>query len=159
MPTHELITRLLDAADATPATDTIEVLHELLDDSMIEAVSAPVRISDAAALTGLSAYTLRYYESKGLVHPRHNMAGYREYSAFDLRRIVFIARMRLSGMTMADLQRYIGLVEQGDTTMPQRRALMIAQRERIERQMRELSLALGTTNYKIKTYTPEMTSD
>ena len=62
-------------------------------------------------------------------------------------------------MTMADLQRYIGLVEQGDTTIPQRRALMIAQRERIERQIRELSLALETTNYKIKTYTPEMTSD
>ena len=67
----------------------------------------------------------------GLVRPARNASGYREYSAFDLRRLVFLTRMRLSGMTMQDLKRYIALVEQGPSTIPERRRIMLDQRDRI----------------------------
>jgi DNA-binding transcriptional MerR regulator len=65
---------------------------------------------------------------------------------------VFLTRMRLSGMTMTDLKRYILLVEQGPGTIPERRRIMLDQQDRIRRQIRELGLALETTEYKIRVY-------
>ncbi|MDN6530025.1 MAG: MerR family transcriptional regulator, partial [Brevibacterium sp.] len=94
----------------------------------------------------------RYYEQQGLVHPGRNAGGYREYSAFALRRLVFILRMRVSGMTMGDLKRYVSLVEQGEATVAERRQIMVEHRRRIQRQINELSLALEVTDYKIEAY-------
>ncbi|MFM9499778.1 MerR family transcriptional regulator [Streptomyces galilaeus] len=151
MATEALIERILAASDG-PASSAIDALHELLDDAAIEASAMPKSVAEAARLVGLSTHTLRYYEQEGLVRPARNASGYREYSAFDLRRLVFLARMRLSGMTMTDLKRYILLVEQGPSTIPERRRIMLDQQERITRQIRELGLALETTEYKIRVY-------
>jgi DNA-binding transcriptional MerR regulator len=150
MATEALIERILAASDG-PSSSAIDALHELLDDATIEA-SAILGIAEAARLVGLSTHTLRNYEQEGLVRPARNASGYREYSAFDLRRLVFLTRMRLSGMTMTDLKRYILLVEQGPSTIPERRRIMLDQQDRITRQIRELGLALETTEYKIRVY-------
>jgi DNA-binding transcriptional MerR regulator len=149
--TKTLIEQLLDSP-GDPSHSVIEALHTLLDDSTIEESEPPRSVTEAAAIVGLSTHTLRYYEQQGLVRPGRNTSGYREYQAADLRRLVFLTRMRLSGMTMHDLTRYIRLVEQGDTTTGQRRQIMLDQQDRIKRQLRELTLALEATEYKIRTY-------
>ncbi|MFI6576185.1 MerR family transcriptional regulator [Nocardiopsis sp. NPDC050513] len=152
MSTDALITRLLDTPGDT-GDSVVEALHGLLDDAAIDAASAtPLGVAEAARLVGLSPHTLRYYEQEGLVRPGRDASGHRAYSAFDLRRLVFLTRMRLSGMTMHDLRRYIALVGQGDSTIPERRRIMLDQRERIRRRLRELALALETTEYKLDTY-------
>lgn len=137
-----------------PDSSAVTALRELMDDSTIEASSdsTSLSIAEASRLLGISAYTLRYYEQQGLVHPGRNASGYREYSAFALRRLVFISRMRVSGMTMGDLKRYVSLVEQGEATVAERRQIMVEQRRRIQRQINELSLALEVTDYKIEAY-------
>jgi DNA-binding transcriptional MerR regulator len=137
-----------------PDSSAVTALRELMDDSTIEASSdsTSLSIAEASRLLGISAYTLRYYEQQGLVHPGRNASGYREYSAFALRRLVFISRMRVSGMTMGDLKRYVSLVEQGEVTVAERRQIMVEQRRRIQRQINELSLALEVTDYKIEAY-------
>lgn len=144
MATDALIERIL--ADGEPTASVIDALHELLDDTTIDASAAPKSVAEAADAVGLSTHTLRYYEQQGLVRPARNASGYREYTAFDLRRLVFLTRMRLSGMTMQDLKRYIALVEQGPRTIPERRRIMLDQRDRIKRQIRELTLALDPPN-------------
>lgn len=152
MSTEALIEQLLsDTADVSEDS-AVAALHTLLDDSTIEDDAAPIGIAEAADLVGLTPHTLRYYEQQGLVRPGRDASGYRAYSAADLRRLVFLARMRLSGMPMRELRRYIGLVDQGDATIDERRAIMIEQRERIRRRLRELNLALAATEYKIRTY-------
>jgi DNA-binding transcriptional MerR regulator len=137
-----------------PDSSAVTALRELMDDSTIEASSdsTSLSIAEASRLLGISAYTLRYYEQQGLVHPGRNAGGYREYSAFALRRLVFISRMRVSGMTMGDLKRYVSLVEQGEATVAERRQIMVEQRRRIQRQINELSMALEVTDYKIEAY-------
>ena len=152
MATDDLIARLLDVADDAAGVSVVDALHTLLDDSTIEAGALPKTIAEAAALTGLSSYTLRYYEDVGLVRPPRDGSGHRAYDAATLRRLVFITRMRASGMTIRDLKRYVALVEQGPATEPERRAMMLAQRARIQRQLRELTLALEATEYKIRIY-------
>jgi len=151
MATEALIERILAAGDG-PSASAIDALHERLDDSTIEASETPKSVAEAARLVGLSTHTLRYCEQEGLVRPARNASGYREYAALDLRRLVFLTRMRLSGMTMTDLKRYIQLVEQGPSTIAERRRIMLDQRDRITRQIRELGLALEATEYKIRVY-------
>lgn len=144
MSTHALIDRLLLSHEDGPPP--IEVLHALLDGGTAEASEAPLGIADAAALVGLTPHTLRYYEQQELVRPGRTGAGHRAYGPDDLRRLVFLTRMRVSGMSMRDLRRYVRLVDEGESTVPERRDLMLAQRERIVQQQRDLALALLATD-------------
>lgn len=151
MATDALIDRLL-RGDGAVDSATIESLHELLGDAPLDDDAAPIGIAQTAALVGLTTHTLRYYEQQGLVQPARDAAGYREYGPGDLRRLVFLTRMRLSGMTMQDLTRYVRLVDEGDRTVDERRQMMVTQRARIQRRLRELTLALEATEYKIRVY-------
>jgi DNA-binding transcriptional MerR regulator len=150
-PTGDLIAQLLQDG-REPDQAAVEVLRELLDDSTIEEDATPLGIAEAAALVGLTGNTLRYYEREGLITPSRTTAGHREYRSAELRRLVFLTRMRLSGMNMSDLKRYIQLVAQGDATVPERRDTVLAQQTRIRNDIRQLTLALETTEYKIRSY-------
>lgn len=121
-------------------------------DALIDRPTDSLTVREAARLVGLSAHTLRYYEKEGLVHPGRSASGHRVYSDADVRRLVFLTRMRLSGMTIAELRRYVGLVERGASSEAERRAIMLARRERILEQIRQLSLALEATEFKLASY-------
>jgi DNA-binding transcriptional MerR regulator len=151
MAMDTLVARILEAEDDVSAS-VIDAVHDLLDDSSIDPSAAPMSVAEAAALVGLSTHTLRYYEDERLVCPARNAAGYRQYTEADLRRLVFLTRMRASGMTIQDLKRYVALAETGPSTVSERRQIMLEQRARIRRQLRELALALEITEYKIRTY-------
>ena len=56
-------------------------------------------IATTAEYLGISAHTLRYYERAGLVKVGRDASGYRLYDAAAVRRLVFITRMRVSGMS------------------------------------------------------------
>jgi len=115
-------------------------------------VTTGLSIAEAAELTGLTAHTLRYYERIGLLDVRRDAAGYRSYDRRAMARIVFISRLRASGMPIGTLSHYLALVLEGDHTAPQRLALMQEHRAKIHRQLRELQLALAVTDYKIDVY-------
>ncbi|MGW5191262.1 MerR family transcriptional regulator [Kribbella sp. NPDC004138] len=109
-------------------------------------------IAEASELTGLTAHTLRYYERIGLLDVRRDAAGYRSYDERAMARIVFISRLRASGMPIGTISHYLELVLEGEHTAPQRLALMQEHRDRIQRQLRDLQLALAVTDYKITVY-------
>lgn len=111
-----------------------------------------VGVAAAAARLGVSAHTLRYYERAGLVAVPRDPAGRRRYDAAAMRRLLFLVRMRASGMPIADLRRYVGLVEAGTSTVAERAALLRAHREDLARRIEELRIALAVTDYKIATY-------
>jgi DNA-binding transcriptional MerR regulator len=53
--------------------------------------------------------TVRYYERRGLLRqPRRTPAGYRQYSATDLRRLQFIARAKQLGFTLTEVAGLVG---------------------------------------------------
>jgi DNA-binding transcriptional MerR regulator len=152
MAAETLLRRLTDGSAGRTADDAVAAVHALVDDSVIDPDTEPLGVAEAARLLGLSPHTLRYYEQEGLIRPARNASGYREYSAADLRRLIFLTRMRVSGMTMADLRRYVALADQGPATEPERRGIMLAHRDRIRQRLRELTLALDATEYKIAAY-------
>ena len=81
-------------------------------------------ITTTARHLGVSTHTLRYYERIGLVRVGRGGSGHRRYDAAAVRRLVFLTRMRTSGMPIRDLRRYVELVEAGRNTVPERLAML-----------------------------------
>ena len=113
-------------------------------------------IATTADRLGVSAHTLRYYERIGLVRVERDASGRRRYDAASVRRLVFLTRMRTSGMPIRDLRRYVALVKAGRDTVPERLSLLTEHRDDLRARIDELRLALAATEYKIATYTREL---
>ena len=113
-------------------------------------------IATTAAHLGGSAHTLRYYERIGLVRVGRDAFGHRRYDAVALRRLVFLTRMRTSGMPIRDLRRYVDMVEAGRDTVPDRLAILTEHRDDLRVRIDGLQLALAATEYKIAVYTRQL---
>ncbi|WP_369372445.1 MerR family transcriptional regulator [Promicromonospora sp. Populi] len=148
MATDDLMSRAL-AALGDDDSRTIEVIHALADQT---GTPEPMTIAEAAEHLDVSPHTLRYYERAGLVTVSRDQAGHRLYDADAVRRLVFLTRMRLSGMPMRDLQHYVALVDAGKHTEPERLDILLEHRDTVRRRIRELTLSLAATEYKIATY-------
>lgn len=155
MATDELMTRALDLL-GDDGELSVEAIHRLTD---LAGVTAAMPIAEVADLLDISPHTLRYYERAGLVEVARDSAGHRVYDADAVRRLVFLTRMRLSGMAMRDLQHYIALVDAGEHTVPERLDMLLEHRDIIRRKIRELTLSLAATEFKIATYGGEAGPD
>ncbi|MET3803183.1 DNA-binding transcriptional MerR regulator [Nakamurella sp. UYEF19] len=149
MASDDLMNKVLSNLDEVDGPMSIEVIHRLADTSGVE---GPMGIAEVAQLLDVSPHTLRYYERIGLLQVDRDGNGHRRYGAEVVRRLVFLTRMRLSGMAMRDLQHYVGLVDAGEDTVPERLDLLLEHRDTVRRQIRELTLSLAATEYKIATY-------
>ncbi|HEY2698332.1 MAG TPA: MerR family transcriptional regulator [Pseudonocardiaceae bacterium] len=149
MATEELMSKALAALGEIDGPMSVEVIHRLADTGDL---AGPMTIAEVADLLDLSPHTLRYYERAGLVEVDRDGSGHRSYQPEAVRRLVFLTRMRLSGMAMRDLQHYVELVDAGEETVPERLDMLLEHRDTIRRQIRELTLSLAATEYKIATY-------
>lgn len=110
-------------------------------------------ISEVSAVSGLTAHTLRWYERIGLLDPvDRSYAGQRRYSDADLARLAFLTKLRLTGMPVADMVRYVELVRAGDSTRAERRELLVEHREEVRRRLADLHATLATIDWKIELY-------
>jgi DNA-binding transcriptional MerR regulator len=114
---------------------------------------AVMRISEVSEQCDISADTLRYYERIGLLPPVDRTdSGIRDYSDLDVRRVEFIKCMRSAGLPVEVLIKYYGLVQQGDETMDDRKAILVEQRAEITARMAELQKTMDLLDYKISFY-------
>jgi DNA-binding transcriptional MerR regulator len=110
-------------------------------------------ISEVAAICGLSAHTLRWYERIGLMpHVDRSHTGQRRFTNRDLDWLDLVAKLRLTGMPVADMVRYAELVRAGEHTAPERHELLVATREDVLRRVAELRETLAVLDYKIDIY-------
>ncbi|MDV5145328.1 MerR family transcriptional regulator [Streptomyces sp. SBC-4] len=110
-------------------------------------------ISEVAALTGLSAHTLRWYERIGLMpHVDRSHTGQRRFSERDLGWLGFVGKLRLTGMPVADMVRYAELVRAGDHTRDERRELLETTRRDVLARITELQDTLAVLDIKIGHY-------
>lgn len=110
-------------------------------------------ISEVAAVTGLSAHTLRWYERIGLMpHVDRSHTGQRRFTNRDLDWLEIVGKLRLTGMPVAGMVRYAELVRAGDQTYAERRELLERTREDVLRRIAELQDTLSVLNFKIGNY-------
>jgi DNA-binding transcriptional MerR regulator len=110
-------------------------------------------IAEAARRSGLSIDTLRYYERIKLVDPpARDAAGRRAYSDDDLAWLVFLTKLRTTGMPIKMMREYAQLRWHGDASAPRRRGILVEQRNSVRARIAELQSCLDVLDYKIENY-------
>jgi DNA-binding transcriptional MerR regulator len=110
-------------------------------------------IQEVAQATGLSAHTLRYYERVGLIHSiGREENSHRRYTPDDVGWIDFLTKLRATGMSIKDMQKYAELQRRGDETLPERVEMLKSLRDKVETHIEELNEHLKLIYYKIEFY-------
>lgn len=111
-------------------------------------------IAEAAARTGLSTHTLRYYERDGLMltDVGRGASGHRRYVEQDLAWIQMLTRLRATGMPIREVRAYALLCREGQGNESSRLAILQAHRLRVLDQLAEVTEHLGAIDVKIGMY-------
>ena len=107
-------------------------------------------LQEAAECVGLSIDTLRYYERAGLLKGVvRTIGGQRRYDQANLNGIIFVTKMRATGMPIRRIREYFEAEVQPDGTCPERRTIMVEHRQSVIEKIAELNDALGLIEKKI----------
>jgi len=110
-------------------------------------------IKDAAATTGLTAHTIRYYEKEGLLSSvGRDSQGRRAFADRDLDWLGYLNCLRLTGMPIAVMRRIAELQDQGDATIPERRRILESYRQDLVDRLAQIHSALDRLDHKIEWY-------
>jgi DNA-binding transcriptional MerR regulator len=110
-------------------------------------------IAQVVERTGLSHDTLRYYEKAGLIERVGRTTGnQRRYEAADLAWLEFLIRLRETGMSIADMQRFAELRARGDITVADRLGMLREHRADLADRIRALRRNAAALDDKIDHY-------
>ena len=114
-------------------------------------MAGPMSIEEFSRLTGMSSHTLRYYERAGLM-PRveRNAGGHRRYSERHALWVGFLRHLRMAGMSIATIRRYVTLLDQGRPGDAQRIALLREHRDDLAGRLEQLKHHLVVINRKLR---------
>ncbi|HSV51426.1 MAG TPA: MerR family transcriptional regulator [Burkholderiaceae bacterium] len=110
-------------------------------------------IGELSRRTGRSVHTIRWYEAQGLMPGvARDGGGRRVYGTLHASWLDLMDRLRRTGMSIAEMQRYTALVMQGSSTLKERQALLAAHRARVLGTIAEWNQALELVDSKIEFY-------
>lgn len=115
-------------------------------------------IGEFSELTGFSIDTLRYYEKQGIILPKRDHNNRRIFDEKDVEWLVFIRKLKLTGMKLKDIQTYSQLRYEGDETVQARLTLLLEQSELLNQQKAEIQQHIDFLHHKIAIY-QEMLTD
>jgi len=110
-------------------------------------------IAEVARRTGLSKDTLRYYEKAHVIESvERSTGGQRRYAVADLDWLAFLLRLRATGMSIADMQRFAELRRTGTASVAARLDLLTAHRDEVHHRIAGLRGHLRALETKIAHY-------
>ncbi|WP_294759282.1 MerR family transcriptional regulator [uncultured Lactobacillus sp.] len=109
-------------------------------------------IGQFSKLSGFSIDTLRYYEKQRLLFPNRDENNRRIYTEKDVAWISFISRLKKTGMSIKEMQKYTKLRYEGDQTIPDRLVLLFKQLDKLHEQEKKIDDNIKFVEQKIKTY-------
>jgi DNA-binding transcriptional MerR regulator len=123
----------------------------------VERVSAPTAqhtysIKEAAALTGLPASTLRYYESIGVIAPvsRGASSGHRVFDEDDLDQLTWVACLAATGMSVSDMRQYVANGRLGRAAAAEQVELLAEQERRLASEAEQVALRQRYVRLKLE---------
>lgn len=110
-------------------------------------------ISEAAEKSGISPYTIRFYDKQGLLpFMNRNQSGIRQFTDLDMECLEIISMLKATGMKIKDIKKYLDLCVLGDDALKQRLQFMHNHKMEVERQMNEYKKYMEIIGYKIWYY-------
>lgn len=112
-----------------------------------------MRIGELAQKSGLSAYTIRYYERIGLLPMAdRDGSGQRNYDKSIHAWIEFLGHLKATGMPIREMLVYAKLRQQGDKAALERRDILVKHRQKVAKDIEALQKNLATLDAKINSY-------
>ena len=112
--------------------------------------------AEAAAISGFSLDTLRYYEREGILPPVARTAGgHRQFSEADIGMLGFLKCLRETGMPIEKLRRY-GELCRDAASIPDRIALLEEHAATVRRELEELLAQQARLDEKVAWYRAEL---
>ncbi|WP_152397587.1 MerR family transcriptional regulator [Paenibacillus cellulositrophicus] len=110
-------------------------------------------IKQAAELTGLTEDTIRYYEKIGLLpYADRKRNGHRVYSREQIQSIIFLTRLKATGMTLEEMKSYRELSSLDKDTVPLRLSILENHHHKIQNEISRLFEVQKIIEYKIDHY-------
>jgi DNA-binding transcriptional MerR regulator len=109
-------------------------------------------IGQFSTITNVSSPTLRYYEKEQLLIVNRDSAGRRFYTEEDIAWILFIKRLKDTGMSINNIREYALLRYQGDSTTQQRLKILEKHRLAVIEEKAKWETNLLNLDEKIKIY-------
>jgi DNA-binding transcriptional MerR regulator len=109
-------------------------------------------IGELSTQTGISEYTLRFYEKKELIRVERDKNGRRFYSEKDIEWICFIKKLKDTGMLLRDIKRYSNLRYEGDSTIEERMNILTLHRFYVLDEQKKWKEYLDNLDAKIEIY-------
>ena len=110
-------------------------------------------ISQVAEMTGISPYTLRYYDNEGLLpFLEKDKNGNRIFRESDLEALSLISCMKETGMSIKDLKNFMQLCTKGDSSLKERLEIVKAHKLKVEEQLAKIHKHMEKIDYKIWYY-------
>ena len=101
-----------------------------------------MRIGQLGERCGVSAKTIRYYESIGLIdEPARTASGYREYGADAEERLRFVRDAQATGLTLAEIASVLELKSSGERSCSHTMALIDEHLAKVDAQIDQLVTA------------------
>lgn len=99
-----------------------------------------MRIGELAERSGVSAKTLRFWESAGLLaDPGRTPSGYRNYNPEVLDRLDFIRQAQAAGLTLAEIRQVLTIADDGEPPCGHVTDLIAQHLEEVDHRIRELT--------------------
>lgn len=110
-------------------------------------------IKQVSEKIGISAYTLRFYDNKGLFpFVLRGKNKVRIFSEQDLEWISIVKCLRETGMPITEIKNYVDLCKQGDDNIPERYEIILKQKKKAEQEIIGMKQRLETLEKKEEHY-------
>ncbi|MCT4612082.1 MAG: MerR family transcriptional regulator [Clostridia bacterium] len=111
------------------------------------------KIKEVEKITGISAYTIRYYEKEGILPPiDRDENGVRMFNDDNLYWLDLVTCFKNTDMPVKDIKEIVRLSQIGDATIEERKEILKGHRKTIENQIKELKNSLKKIDKKIDFY-------
>lgn len=89
-------------------------------------------IAEFAKITGLSSYTLRYYEKIGIMPTIHrDRSGMRNYTQENVERVRLVQQLKCSGMSLENILTYLQTMGQSKKAAKIRREVLLKTKDEL----------------------------
>ncbi len=108
-------------------------------------------IKEVSERTGLTSYTLRYYEkAEILTNIARDKNGIRNYSEQNVENILFISCMKETGFNLETIKKYMDLYEVGSKSLDKRIDLLEKQKLVLQKTLSDIQSSINYIEKKIE---------
>lgn len=111
------------------------------------------KIKEVSEKTGISAYTLRYYEKEGILPSiERDKSGQRVYSDENIAWLEIVVCLKDTNMPLEEIKEIVRLSMIGDETIDERKQILLEHRKKIQNQIELLKKSMAKVDKKIAFY-------